>query len=372
MKLNSMRWSISLAIIAVILLGGIGLTQDTTEVPEHEGPYVYWHDSTTATVFYYCLGKIREQKYEDIDTLRFHRFCQEDPIKYTITAEPPTIEPSVYTDVPRIFVVSDIHGEYEALIDLLLVTGIIDDELHWNWGDGHLVVNGDIFDRGDRVTETLWLVYRLEHEAPLDGGRVHYTLGNHEGMVIHGDNRYINEKYTSGVARKSRIRHEDLYGPDMELGRWLRTKPTMLRLNDILFVHAGISPELVERGLTIDAVNRKMREALNMNSSQIRFDDDSRFIVSSKGPLWYRGMVIDMEDRYARLTKDEVTAIVEYFDVSSIVVGHTETDLVERHYDGLVYTVDVPLEELGTFQGLLWENGKFYRITGTGEREVWD
>jgi len=372
MKTSSMLRSISLTLITIILLGGVGFAQETAEVPEHEGPYVYWHDSTTATVFYYCQGTIREQKFEDIDTLRFHRFCEEEPIEHMVTAEPPKIGPCVYTDIPRIFVVSDIHGEYEAMIDLLQAAGVINDELRWNWGDGHLVVNGDIFDRGDRVTETLWLVYRLEQEAPLDGGRVHYVLGNHDEMVIHGDNRYINEKYMSGIARKSRIRHEDLYGPDMELGRWLRTKPTMLRLNDILFVHAGISPELVERGLTIDAVNRKMREALHMNSSQIRFSDEPRFLVSSRGPLWYRGMVIDMEDRYARLTKEEVAVIVDYFDVSSIVVGHTETDEVERHYGGLVYTIDVPLDELGTLQGLLWEDGKFYRVTGTGEREAWD
>ena len=372
MKPRSMRWSALPALMAIALWCGAGLARDAGEVPEHDGPYVYWHDSITASVFYFCQGKIHEREFGDVDTLRFHRFCEEEAIEHTITAEPPAIEPATYIDVPRIFVVSDIHGEYEALIDLLQAAGIVDDELRWNWENGHLVVDGDIFDRGDRATETLWLVYRLEQEAPMDGGRVHYVLGNHDEMIIHGDNRYLNDKYTSGVVRKSRIRHEDLYGPDMELGRWLRTKPTMLRLNDILFVHAGISRELVERGLTIDAVNQKMRDALDMNSSQVRFSDEPRFLLGSKGPLWYRGMVIDLEDRYTRLTKEEVAAIVEYFGVSSIVVGHTETDQVEQHYDGLVYTIDVPLDELGTLQGLLWENGKFYRVTGMGAREGWD
>ena len=153
---------------------------------------------------------------------------------------------------------------------------------------------------------------------------------------------------------------------------WLRTKPTMLRLNDILFVHGGVSPELVERGMTIESVNSLMRRALTMSSDQIHFSDEPKFLLSSMGPLWYRGFVIDMEERYSRLTKEEVTAIVEYFDVSSIVVGHTETDQVEQHYGGLVYTVDVPLDELGTLQGLLWENSNFYRVTGAGELEIFD
>ncbi len=368
----SIRLLATVVSIAALMLGGAALAQDTTVVPAHEGPYVYWHDSTTATVFYYCQGKINERKFENIDTLRFHRFCQDEPLDHTVVAQLPDIAQAVYADVPRIFAVSDIHGEYEPLVDFLQVAGIIDGGLHWSWGNGHLVFNGDTPDRGDMVTEIFWLIHRLEQEAAQVGGRVHYVLGNHDEMVMHGDNRYVNEKYLQGVARRSRIRHEELYGPAMELGRWLRSKPTMLRLNDILFVHGGVSPELVERGLTIDDVNRVMRQALYMNSCQIRFSDEPKFLLGSYGPLWYRGMVIDMEDRYARLTVDEVAAIAERYGASSIVVGHTETDLVDQHYGGLVYSIDVPLDELGTFQGLLWEAGKFYRVTGVGERESWD
>ena len=34
--------------------------------------------------------------------------------------------------------------------------GIIDKNLNWKFGKGHLVVLGDIFDRGSMVTEVLW------------------------------------------------------------------------------------------------------------------------------------------------------------------------------------------------------------------------
>jgi hypothetical protein len=356
----------------VLVVSSVCLAQEKTPVPEHDGPYVFWHDSATATVFYLCQGEVHEQTFEDFDTLRFHKFCEEEAIKHAIPVEPPAIEPAVYTEVPRIFVVSDIHGEIEALLELLKAAGVIDDDTHWNWGDGHMVIDGDIFDRGDRVTEVLWLVYRLEQEARRAGGRVHYLIGNHDEMVIHGDNRYVHDKYTKGIARKARIRHQDLFGPSMELGRWLRTKPTIMRLNDVLFVHGGISPELVERGMTIESVNEQMRRTLTMNSGQIHFSDVPKFLLSSKGPLWYRGFVMDLDDRYDRLAKDEVASILEYFEASAVVVGHTETDQIEQHYDGLVYTVDVPLDELGTLQGLLWESGKFYRVTGTGVREVWE
>jgi len=113
MKPCSVRWSALPTLMAIALWCGAGLAQDAAEIPEHDGPYVYWHDSTTATVW----------------------FCEEEAIEHTITAEPPAIEPATYIDVPRIFVVSDIHGEYKALIDLLQAAGIVDDELRWNWGN---------------------------------------------------------------------------------------------------------------------------------------------------------------------------------------------------------------------------------------------
>lgn len=337
--------------------------------PDHDGPYVYWHDSTKATVFYLCQGEINSREFEDFDTLKFQRFCDEESVWHTLLPTRPAVQPASFDNVERIYVVSDIHGEYEALIDLLKVSGVIDDSLHWMWADGHLVFDGDIFDRGDAVTETLWLIYRLEQEAMLAGGRVHYLLGNHELMVLRDDNRYVHEKYIKGTAKKTRIRHQDLFGPEMELGRWLRTKNTMLKLNDLLFVHGGVSLKLVERQLTLETINDKVRQYLDLKSSQVVFNDEPKFLFGSYGPFWYRGLLIDMDDRYSRLTKDEVQSCLDFYDARCVILGHTEMGPVQSHFDGLVYSVDVPLDELGTLQALLWEDGNFYRVTGSGERE---
>ena len=43
----------------------------------------------------------------------------------------PTDKASVYTDVERIVAISDVHGQYELMRELLLVSGVIDD--HDNW-----------------------------------------------------------------------------------------------------------------------------------------------------------------------------------------------------------------------------------------------
>jgi len=336
---------------------------------DHDGPYLIWHDSARATVFCLCQDELVSEAYAVGDTLFLRDLCDSHTVTVPVPSRPPEVEPFEYSGVTRILAISDLHGQYEATVDFLRLTGVVDDSLHWSWGDGHLVVDGDIFDRGDGVTDLLWLVYRLEQEARRAGGRVHFTLGNHEKMVIRGDNRYVHEKYLDGTARKSRILHQDLFGPDTELGRWIRTKHTAIVLNDILFVHAGISLQLLQRGWDIETVNQKVRRYLDLSSTQVAFSDEPKFLFGSLGPLWFRGLFEGREGVYERLTEPEVRQVLGYYGSGNMVVGHTLMDQVDSYYGGLVFDVGVPLDGPGTMQGLLWEDGHFYRVTASGQRE---
>jgi hypothetical protein len=334
-----------------------------------DGPHIYWQNDSTAIVFYLCDGSVQRRTFFASDTLRFHGFCGDSLAEYVVSARAPEIQPHTYDDVPRIFVVSDIHGEYEALVDLLVNAGIVDQDLHWRWGAGHLVVDGDVFDRGDLVTECLWLIYRLEREALGAGGRVHFVLGNHEIMAMWGDLRYVNKKYMDGIARRTKIMYQDLYGPQMEMGRWLRTKHSAIRLNGILFVHGGIGPHMVEARLGLQDINAEARAYIDLRSYHIVFDETPVFWYSSGGPFWYRGYYEPREGWYTHATQEEVEAILDFYGAHAVVVGHTGVDQVKSLFEGRVFGVDVPLETLGSFQGLLWEGGVFYRVTGSGERE---
>ena len=66
-------------------------------------------------------------------------------------------EKSTYNKVKKIIALSDIHGQYDLTIELLKNNKVIDKELNWNFGKGHLVIAGDIFDRGDKVNEVVSL-----------------------------------------------------------------------------------------------------------------------------------------------------------------------------------------------------------------------
>lgn len=344
----------------------------TVEINYNDGPHVYWQDDTTAIVFYYCNESIirdtivNSNTNKVSDVIRFNGLCEDSAIEYVIPVNNYTINPYEYNEVSKILAVSDIHGEYEHLESALLNSKVIDSNLNWIWGDGHLVIDGDIFDRGDKVTECFWLVYRLEHQAKEYGGMVHFTLGNHELMVMQADDRYINEKYLEGIVKKSRIDHVDLFGPDMELGRWLNTKNMAVIINDILFVHAGISPLFVEKGLKLEWLNKTVRDIIDYNSAKVAFDTTAKFLFGSKGPFWYRGYHYEMENRYPQITMAEVDNQLEYFGVRTIVVGHTGVEQVMGLYENKIFAIDMPFEDLNCIQALLWKDNQFYRVDCDG------
>jgi hypothetical protein len=332
----------------------------------NDGPHVYWQDGKHAVVFYLCRDSISAVRVEARDTLTFAGQCADTSATYRLPTRAPRPARDTWDRVPRILAISDIHGEYDALVAFLERARVIDAAGRWSWGDGHLVVVGDVVDRGGRVTECLWLLYRLEQEAQRAGGRVHVVLGNHEMMVMRDDLRYVHPRYTGGIVRYAGVRYPDLFGPDMELGRWLRSKPLVLKLNDIVFVHGGLAPELVTRGLDLRTLNAVGRESLDLSSVALTFSDVPALLLGSVGPLWYRGYFPGLGGQPAG---DDLGAVLRFYGATAVVVGHTEFGPVTQLHDGRVFAIDVPLEKLGSFQGLLWEKGRFSVVTGTGSVE---
>ncbi|MBK7410171.1 MAG: metallophosphoesterase [Saprospirales bacterium] len=185
--------------------------------------------------------------------------------------------------------ISDIHGQYTLMVDLLSAHGVIDNSNHWTFGEGHLVVVGDVFDRGGDVLDILWLVYNLEKEAEMEGGMVHYLIGNHEVMNLGNDLRYVNKKYryTTIMLRKP---YPQLFGPDTSLGRWIRSKPVAISINDMVFVHAGFSETCLDLDLSFGEINTTFQERIiDQPEEYIQADPILRVLTGADGPLWSRG-----------------------------------------------------------------------------------
>ena len=173
------------------------------------------------------------------------------------------VKPSAYNTSEKIFAISDIEGDFDKFIQLLQRNNIIKNNLEWNFGKGHLVLLGDYFDRGDDVTAVLWLCYKLEQEAEKQGGKVHFMLGNHEQMNLQGSVKYVQGKYQA-LAQKLNIPYKELYGKNSELGRWLRTKNAIIKINNLLFTHGGISPNFIKLHETIEITNQNTLKAIDV------------------------------------------------------------------------------------------------------------
>ena len=266
-----------------------------------------------------------------------------------------------YSGVDSISAISDIHGEYNGYIDLLRSSGIIDDNLNWSFGTGHLVVIGDIFDRGDNVTEVMWHLFGLEKQALKAGGMVHVLLGNHEILVLSEDLRYMNPKYTK-VEEIINASYVDLYSEKSVLGNWLRYRPAMISINDIIFVHGGISKEVVLHNLKIEQINwffsqMLLREKMNPET------DNLMFLYESGGPVWYRGYFADTP-----FHETQLDSILNFYGKKHIVVGHTPFHDIKSLYNNKILGIDAGLGYDLPGALLIYKNGTFYKSSIEGNR----
>jgi hypothetical protein len=191
-------------------------------------------------------------------------------------------------------------------------------------------------------------------------------------MVMAGDLRYLNPKYhiTAGVFGVGS--YTRLFGPDTVLGQWLHTRATVLKLNDLLFLHGGISPRLVDLDFSHPQINASIRAAMN----QVALASDaererSAFLLGADGPLWYRGYFA--ESSGAATPDSDIGRILTHFGVSRILVGHTRVPAIKTLYDGRVIAVQVYPRRTGSgaveFETLLIRGGVLYRARPDGSTE---
>jgi len=329
------------------------------------GPYIF-RDNNKLRARWIDKGRIRSEVLtaENFTEFKkkFNLYFDYSDLKESYPARPDYTQ--AYTSVDSLSAISDIHGEYDKYINLLKASGIIDDSLKWKYGKGHLVVLGDAFDRGDKVTRILWHLFGLEKQAEKAGGMVHVMLGNHELMIFGKDETYLNDKYRK-VEELLQMKYSDLFSLNSVLGRWLRTKPIVITINDILFVHAGISIEMVDRKLKIEQINRGFSDMLAGKEIQSDIEYEKLiFLNDDNGPIWFRGYFREQD-----FSENQLDSILSFYSTGHIVVGHTHCEGINPIFKNKIFGIDAGISidnEPG--QMLIYKNGVFYAGLSTGIR----
>ena len=142
-------------------------------------------------------------------------------------------------DYNRIFVMSDIHGQYELFLKML-------DKIKLKRKD-LLVIIGDICDRGKKSYE----IYMKCMKMIKLGYNLKFILGNHEDMLLEDlENDYpIRYETEYSVFRNSKYFenkdmkdwHEENFLEEIEwLVKWLKNCSLIISGNENIFVHAGL------------------------------------------------------------------------------------------------------------------------------------
>ncbi|MBO4671764.1 MAG: metallophosphoesterase [Bacteroidales bacterium] len=360
-------------LIALLLLvfGSMALSaREMRDSLSVDGPYVLYRDGRVRVISVDAEGSIKDEMFDEAPaTLAVSD--HEGRYPFEVRLRPfARLDWKVAQQPSRVFVMSDPHGRLDCVVSLLQGNGVIDSDLRWAFGDGYLVVIGDICDRGEDVVQIYWLFYKIQQEAEDAGGRVTMLLGNHEPMEFAGNMRYAKPKYGI-LARELGMEYRDLIGPSSELGRWIATWNTIGQVGRDVFVHAGLGGDFYRWNLPISEVNAQMSKSLFLRSRERKAQSDTlRFLYGSNGPIWYRGLVLKIK-RFNPIQRDTLDLIRDRLGVDHIIVGHTIFRDVRTFHDGRVIGVNVdnPVNRRRhRGRALLIEDGRYFVVGDTGKQ----
>ena len=283
-----------------------------------------------------------------------------------------------YTTESPIIALSDIEGNFNAFSSFLVANKVINKNFDWIFGNGHLVLLGDFMDRGTNVTQCLWLIYKLEQQAALQNGKVHFVIGNHEAMNLQGNVKYVAPKYKGFIQAYTQDKnfaqgYKEMLNDKFVLGKWMKSKNVVQKINKTLFVHGGISPEMIDMKLSLKEINDIARKHISENLyGQAQGDQKANLIMGRKGPLWYRGMAMDYKDYYKKINIQKFNEILAFYDVEQIVIGHTIVEDIQLDFNNNLINIDIKHakeKHSGKTKGILISQDAVFSLDDNGERK---
>lgn len=228
---------------------------------------------------------------------------------------PGIIEISDPTKFSKVVAISDAHGDFGPVKNLLRAYGLIDQYDHWSGGKTLFVVIGDSINKGKKSVKLLDFWIRLQEEAQNAGGQLVHTLGNHEAKLLaHGDEFIKKNPKLAKDLKKNGITAEELLDRSGSRGKFLHSMPAGVRVGNVLFVHSGQVPDMDWKEF-VSVAQTELRQG--NYAGEFLLGDDS--ILEARSWIKDEGGVKEMADRMKKM------------GLTSIVFGHDAKALGAKH-----------------------------------------
>ena len=252
-----------------------------------------------------------------------------------------------YPKCDRLVIIGDIHGDIKRLKNILIQAKIINNNIEWIAEPPNTVIvqMGDQVDSlnrdgGDAVNiindweiledvEVIYFTNLIDKIEQTKGGRFISIIGNHEFMNVIGNYSYVSSKSMNNDEN----RRGDLFKPRGTLSPILSKRPIVLKIDDLLFCHAGLTSGHVDilkkYNKDIPYINKIWKNFVLYG--KVLLEDKEIFdniLLDNEGILWTRNL--DDSDKAKKMLSD--------INCTFMFVGHTVMDKIRIHEKKIWYT----------------------------------
>lgn len=246
----------------------------------------------------------------------------------------------------RVIAIGDIHSDINVMRQVFRLAGATNENDEWIGGELTIVQLGDLIGRSDDEREVLDFMFAIQAQAEQYGGKVHALIGNHEVMGGRLDNQAVgpnpfpayegmpglnlDDPRLQHLAPNERSRGAALM-PGGPYAVRIAEFPTVLKLDETIFVHGGVVPRWAEYG--IDNINAEVSAWLKGDTNE---PDSSQRVDDSDRVMWAR----HFSSRVDSLTCLMLEESLRLLGAKRMIVAHTRHTEITSYCGDQLWATD--------------------------------
>lgn len=233
----------------------------------------------------------------------------------------------------EVIVVGDVHGQFEAFVQILRHAQLLNEKLEWIGGRNRLVQMGDILDRGPESASVDDLLDRVQREALSSGGEIVRLIGNHELELLMSN--FVISGFDKAEAKlmRDKLTRQVL---DYEIRAAYAYK-------GFLLTHAGVTRKLLR-------IFQMQLDVVNENNIAMLINMIFKEAIKHeffKHPLFNISISRSGTDKFGGIFWEDLDDLIASYqpDGSPLkqIVGHTQVDQIQLNNGFNIIPVDIGL-----------------------------